>query len=316
MRALLWAGLALALVLAAALWWLVGAPATRAEVPQPPSGAPAMGEAAEPVLAEPAVPAEAEAPASDAARDDRASATSREALDAAARPIRGRLIDAHCGRPIESGVILELSSRASGVTERVEPGPGGAFLTEHAFAPARVGVRILEARSGEELLEHALVLDPREPVWTIRADLGLVIPLELSIPEGIARERMLAHVVEEGPDGPHGWIWAPVQGGERAFVHYHALVQRLGEGPARLEVDVDPQRGPGAHGEARLSVTHGLHAPLRVALLEETHAFGSVVDGRGDGVVGARVSLLPTAPESPLTARALARRSVLRTSCT
>jgi hypothetical protein len=303
MRALV-VRIGLALVLATALWWVVD---RRLKPLVPPMDAAVASES------------QGERPLQDIAASDGASvatasvpdvidepASAREPLDAGARIIRGRLLDAHCGQPIGSGVRLELSSRIGSVTDVVAPTDDGRFATTQAFSRGRVRLRILEARSGEELFDSALAFDPREPVWTVRADIGLVIPLELGVPADVRlNEDVRARVVEEG-DGGHEWIWLPLRGGEHPFVFYRSLARRLG-GSAHVEVEIDPRGEPGAKGRAPLRTTHGLHAPLRLELVEETHAFGRIVDEQGEPVPGAQLWLLPTAAEKPLDEKELWR---------
>ena len=296
-------GIALALVCATALWWSVD----RRREPLVPeasatltSAAPREAELQAADAAERPVDAGARTPAS---ADEPGSA--RAAVDAGARTIRGRLLDGHCGPPITSGVRLELSSRIGAIAEVVEPGPDGSFATTRAFAPGRVVIRVLEARSGEELFEKALTFDPGEPVWTVWAHLGLVIPLELGVPAEMARQARV-HVVEEGPDGPSSWIDMPLRGGDHPFVHYRALIQHREDATAaRLEVEIESPRGPKLQGGAVLAKTHGVHPMLTVGLAEETHAFGRVVDESGQSVAAARVWLLPTAPAEPVDEEAI-----------
>ena len=131
MRTGLAVGIGLALVLATVLWWVVGRRLERLVPPDVPVAAAPTVDTALSALDT------AELPEDDILRVDATTdeLAAREPLNASARPIRGRLLDGHCGPPITGGVRIELSSRVGPVTDVVEPGPDGGFATTRAFAP-------------------------------------------------------------------------------------------------------------------------------------------------------------------------------------
>src|SRR5262245_58513166 len=132
MRAALVVGIGLALVLATALWWVVDRrlkplepPAQAPVASTAPIDAPLQGIAAEETSAE---------AIGEPRADDEQPESARALLDTGAAVIHGRLLEAHCGQAIGSGVRLELTSRVGSVTELVSVAADGSFVTTQAFA--------------------------------------------------------------------------------------------------------------------------------------------------------------------------------------
>ena len=297
-KAVLGAGSALVL---AGLAWLAwsAARAPRAGDDAPPAAA-APGAAAVDLSSAPAPESAPEsAPMTSAAAPELTPAAAEPGRTPAApssAALQGTLLERDSGAPIEGGVVLSLRAipAASGTPEeRVAPGPGGLFRTRGSFPKTNLRVKLLEARSGTVLHETKEPFDPEHGTWTLRVELGLLVPLEVERPADVELELGKARVVERGPAGTSEWAWADVRGESQPFVRFRDPPRPSGA-TAELELEARSRDGRREFtGRAPLPATRGALAPLTVPLVEATAVVGRVLDADGKALEHATAWLLP-----------------------
>jgi len=305
-KAVLGAGGALVLAGSAWLAWSAarapraedGAQAIAAAAPASASAAADLESAPGPEVApETSAPAQELVPA--------APEPERTSVATSSAPLQGTLLDRDSGEPIEGGVVLALRAipSASGMAEeRVEPGPGGLFRTRGSFPKAKLRVKLLEARSGTVLQETKEPFDPEHGPWTLRVELGLLVPLELERPAEVELEFGQARVIERSSSGTIERQAAKVRGEGQPFVHFRRPLNPAAS-DARLELELEAHSPDGRRqftGRAPLSATRGVLATLVVPLVEATAVVGRVLDADGKALEHVAAWLMPLdRPASP-----------------